>query len=76
MRCWFVGADRLKADFFAVLDTIDLSGIAGSAVSVAAVSPDGSLLLVADPGALQVHCVDIVDGSPTEYEIIRICGGS
>ncbi|MFZ1947697.1 MAG: Ig-like domain-containing protein, partial [bacterium] len=66
-----VGADRLKADFLAAVDTIDFSGIVGSELARLAASPDGSLLLVSDPGAALVHCVDVAAGSPTEYEIIQ-----
>jgi YVTN family beta-propeller protein len=72
-------ANRLKANFLVPLHTLDFSGIAGSNLARAAVSLDGSLLLVSDPGAAMVHCMDITVGSPSEYQIIEsvdVSGGS
>ncbi len=66
-----VGANRLRSDFLAPVDTIDFSGITGSSLARVAVSPDGFLLMVSDPGVEKVHMVDIGAGSPTEYEIIE-----
>lgn len=63
------GADPLRSDFLSMLAVIDFSGITGSDIAKGAVSPDGRTLLVSDPGASQVHFVDVVPGSPTEYEI-------
>jgi DNA-binding beta-propeller fold protein YncE len=65
-----IGADPLKPDFLSTLATIDFSGITGSEVAKGAVSPDGRVLLVSDPGTSKVHFVDIVRGSAGEYDIV------
>ncbi len=64
-----VGTNRLSDEYLTVLATVDFSGIGGSALARAAMSPDGRLLLASDPGAAEVHLVDVAAGSPTEYEI-------
>jgi YVTN family beta-propeller protein len=64
-----IGSDRLSQDYLSLLGTIDFSGVSGSDIAGGAISPDGRLLLVSDPGAARVHFVDIVPGSATEYEI-------
>ncbi len=65
-----IGADPLKPDFLSTLATIDFSSITGSEVARGAVSPDGRMLLVSDPGTGKVHFVDIVRGSAGEYDIV------
>ncbi len=64
-----LGADPLRTDFLSPITSIDFSGISGSSIARAAMSPDGMELLVSDPGASQVHFVDIAPDSPTEYDI-------
>ena len=65
-----VGTDRLAADFLSPFAAVDFSGIPGSSIARAAVSPDGSVMLVSDPGKSQVYFVDIEAGSPAEYQIL------
>jgi DNA-binding beta-propeller fold protein YncE len=65
-----VAADPLRPDFLSILATIDFSGITGSEIAAGAASPDGSLLLVSDSGTGQVHLVDLVPGSPNQYDIV------
>ncbi|MEJ2720150.1 MAG: Ig-like domain-containing protein, partial [bacterium] len=69
-----VDVNALSDDFLTEIGAIDLSGVAGTDVSDLTVSPDGMTLLVSDPGALQVHFVDIAAGSPTEYSIVASVG--
>jgi YVTN family beta-propeller protein len=69
-----IGSGLLRPDFLTAVGAVDFTGIAGSDVAKAAVSPDGTVLLVSDPGTAQVHFVDIVETSPTQYQIVTSVG--
>jgi YVTN family beta-propeller protein len=78
-RIEVIRSDLLKPDFLTSLGTIDFSGIVGSDIARASMSLDGSFLLVSDPGVAQVHFVDIIAGSPTEYQVmasVDLAGGA
>lgn len=64
-----VQSDRFGSGFTNVVGNISLSGFAGSFPVRLAVSPDGRTLLIADPGYLSVHVVDIAMGSPSLYQV-------
>ena len=66
---YILGTGRLRLDYLTLLGEIDFSGLTGSNIARAAISPDGSLLLVSDPGRTQVHFIDIVPGAATENQI-------
>ena len=65
-----IGSGILRPDFLSLAGEVDFTGVVGSDISKGAISPDGSILLVSDSGTAQVHFVDIVEGSPTQYQII------
>jgi YVTN family beta-propeller protein len=66
---YVLSSDLLSPDFLTRIGAIDFTGVASSDIARAAVSPDGTVLLVSDPAAAKVHFVDIREGSPTKYEI-------
>ncbi|MFZ1948132.1 MAG: beta-propeller fold lactonase family protein, partial [bacterium] len=66
---YVLSSDLLSQEFLTRVGTVDFTGVASSSVARAAIGPDGTVLLVSDPGAAKVHFVDIREGSPTIYQI-------
>ncbi len=65
-----IDVNPLGGDFLTDIGGIDFAGISGADISRVALSPDGTRLLVSDVGTFQVHFVDIVIESPTEYQVV------